>query len=553
MMLGLISLSVFGANTFNKEVDAFKEGLQTKIEADIKNFLGKEGEFDVIVTANLLPEEKSKEVSTFDIGYLPRPFQKDIKETEGLRIKSLSVKVYVYSKVDAPSLKFIKTLVQNHVQGFKADISAQEIVRSIVPPVVPKVEISWWDKFTGDTSNVLKLLGYIVGVASLIFFLVWFKNITSLLSGNILNTMKQIAGEFRPNPTKLIDRKEEIASIRSEDEFYFSLFERNLNIIQKTNLEIPDCLESCIGLDNSRDLKGLRSLIPFLGHESHVHIRYNISHELSNSLLNMKDETPLTPKEFYRWVNNFSERLSVLRIKSATLFERLLPADIMTKLRNIQEGELLESAKKMNQTMVWKIVFEILPYEKSQFLIQQLDEKDMKIIFRKESLKKSEVIKQAQQLLQMCTKMDSIVSGNLDVGILKPIMTILESKRPGEDDLYLESLAEYSAEIIPLVQANIWTSKKIKEVPSDILKEKFLSLDIDQKTDVLMGFKDIYGELFISFVQDAKLKAILQDKMKRSDKMDPESTKQANRSCRSFLMELKKDHEAGVFELSKAS
>ena len=554
LLFSLLSFNAFAANTVNKDVDAFKEGLQSKIEADIKNFLGEGSEFDVIVSAGVASEVKVNQVTSYDIGYLPRPFQKEAKDQEGLKIQNVGVKVYVYSKVDEPSLKFIKTLVQNHVQGFRANITTEKIVRSIVKEAAPKVvEASWWQKFTANPENVLKVLGYVLGFASLVVFLVWFKNVAAGASGSTLNSLKQIASEFKPNPTKLIDRKEEIATRNNEDKFYQSLFERNINIIQKTNLEIPDCLESCIKLNDTKDLKGLRSLIPYLGNESHVHIRYNITSELSSALLNLKDENPLSSRDFFQWVNNFTERLSVLKIKAAALFERLLAPELMTKLKNISESELLEAAKKLNQPMVWKIIFEILPQERSQFLVAQLDEKDMQVIFKKENLKKSEIIKLAQQLLVTCTKLDSFSTEKMDMGILRPIMTILESKRPGEDDKYLESLSEYSAEIIPLVQANIWTAKMIREVPEDVLREKFSTLDIDQKSGLLLGFKDLFGEMFLGFVQDPKLKLILSDKIKSSEKVTPEVTKDAYRTCRSFLTELKRDHDQGMYELSKAA
>jgi hypothetical protein len=554
LLLGLVSFNAFGVNTINKDVDNFKEGLQSKIEADIKNFLGEESEFDVIVSASLASEVKVNEVTSYDIGYLPRPFQKEEKDQEGLKIQNLGVKVYVYSKIDEPSLKFIKTLVQNHAQGFRANITTEKIVRSIVKEAAPKVvEASWWQKFTANPDNVLKVFVYVLGFVSLLVFLIWFKSFATGAGGSTLNSLKQIASDFKPNPTKLIDRKEEIAARNNEDKFYQSLFERNISIIQKTNLEIPDCLESCIKLNDLKDLKGLRSLIPYLGNESHVHIRYNITSELSSALLNLKDENPLSSRDFYQWVNNFTERLSVFKIKSATLFERLLAPELMSNLKNIPESELLEAAKKLNQPMVWKIIFEILPQERSQFLVAQLDEKDMQVIFKKENLKKSEIIKLAQQLLITCTNLDTFSSEKMDLGILRPIMSILESKKPGEDDKYLESLSEYSAEIIPLVQANIWTAKMIREVPEEVLRQKFTLLEIDQKSGLILGFKDLFGEMFLEFVQDPKLKVILSDKFKSSEKVSPEVTKEAYRTCRSFLTELKRDHDQGMYELNKVA
>jgi hypothetical protein len=386
-----------------------------------------------------------------------------------------------------------------------------------------------------------------------VFSLIWLKKTALGISGSTMHSLKDIVNEFKPNPTKIIDRKEEIAQEKNENLFFQSLFERNLNIIQKTNLEIPDCLDVCIKQNDLKDLKGLRALIPYLGNENHVHIRFNISNNLSQALMNLGEDKPLASNEFYRWVNNFTERLSILRIKAATVYERLLPQDLMNKLKRVPESELLEAAKEINQTMVWKIVFEILPEEKSQFLVSQLDEKSMQMIFKNENLRKSDLIDQANRLLAACERIGSRISSNVDMGLLKPIMSILELKKPGEDDTYLQSLSIYSADIIPLVQANLWTSKKITEIPEDMLLDKFMSLDIDQKKDIILGFKDVYGDLFLSFVKDAKLKRILEDEGQSTMNVGSQRTKQAYKTCRTFLADLKRDYDQGKFEIIKAA
>jgi hypothetical protein len=550
----ILSLKLQAAAVITKEVNDFELGLQKKIEKDVRHFLGTESEFNVVVSAVKMPEKQNKEISSFDIGYLPRPFQKEIIEEGGLKLKNLSVKIFVFSEVDDSSLKFLKTLVESHTQGLSAKIEAQKIVRTLKKKEnATQIEPTFMQKVLRNPFFVLKFLAVVIGMILFLISSLWLKNFLSGLTGKTFNSIKEIIQDLKPNPTRMIDRKEEIESVKAENKFYQELFSRNLSIIHKTNLEIPDCLDVCIKKEDLRDIKGLRSLLPFLGHESHVNIRYNISEELSNALLNPKDESPLSSNDFYRWVNSFTERLSVLRIKSATLYEKILSSDTMNKLKSINELDLIEAARTLNQTIIWKIVFEVLPEDRSTFYIEQLDEKEMQMIFKAENLKKSQIIEQADLLIKTCVNMDTSFNLKIDESLLKPLMTILEAKKPGEDDSYLNSLTNFSAEIIPLVQANIWTSRMIKEIPAENLKSAFLELDIDQKLDVIVGFRELYADLFIDFVQDPKLKRILVDETNNSNKITPERIKASYKTCRAFMTSLKKQHDQGSFELVEAA
>ncbi len=591
-----ISISISFASTYNfnrmshQEVTALEQALDLRIKENLKTYLGIDVRYSLFINllSTALPKEAvNAQSNSVDMGYLYVPgVSQNMVSAEFYKVKGAKINLFIYDKVKEQTLDNLKALSLNVIPELPLDVKFTlltepplvEAPKQPPKPVEVKPPKTFKDYVTENMPALFKFLGTIgTAIMALIGFLIFsfvLRDGVAAIANSIQSAKLHLKEEHASaDPKKAttdklgekngIDavtdstskQKIEVGTAKSnpEDEFSISAkFHDKLSMIRKTIKDRPQALLKSVS-DQSRDLKGLKRLIPLLVEDERKILKDSLNDEIL-SQMERETSTPLSEMEFQSWVSEFVEKLILNSLKKGNYFTTILEDKFVNILSNTDTETLLQAAKKTKGSLALKIILDFLSPSITKKIMASISMDQWSHILNDKIPALEEINQQAQEIVRTIEFLKANPGENNDMHlnkvIMPPIVNFISDKDLGEDDKFIDQIAAISPAFAKRVREQVWTPKILLQVPRVYLANMVRDLEPDDKVLLAIGLPLDISNLMLSFIPDGKSKAIIEDQVKRlRAKANPEKEQQAKELCRIFIAQLRDDEKSGKFRL----
>ena len=573
------------ASYTKSELQELENNLSQKIKTNISEYLDNGSGFSVSINFRLkksappvaTPKAKTASNAPKDMGYLIVPAVQDTPAAaermpasqNTFDIQSATVMVFVYSQYPDAFIKNIKAVIKGVTDGQSFPSTIKFSYLPSPPPKVtpaekdkaatpaaakdaPVPQKGVWDYLRENGMPIAIVLGSLLfGIAMIVGFTV-FSNFFKSSAMAVANSIQ----EFNKSSVKETSSDKSDASPLMAEPVDSTSFDRNLKIIGNVVEKSPHVFISAIS-ERHNDYVGLKKLIPNFVASGETQIQDIFSGKIIAKIEESSEQAKnMSTGEFYSWLDQFVERLTLNHLKKGNRFTRLIDTDIVNNLYGIESEKLTNYAINKNSSLVFKLVMDFLPPDSAKNLFERLTPDQWELVLDERDMNAENINKAATDLYREISEMkhqDTLginAKEALEEVLVAPISSYLYSKSLSEYDEYFNQIVKASPEIGHKIQEKIWSPSLILRVPEDYLKKKMVSCNLNEREYLLIGFSQEISSRLSECVPEGKMKQVLLDGVAKSQgKYSKEKLAAAETYCKKFLNSLRESCNRGEFAI----
>lgn len=552
------------------EIKKLEEKFRGEIETGVREYLGPQQKFKVyvqIVGKKKTEEKKAINFNDKEFGYLSvADSYQNIRVYEKIFVKNISIDVFVYDSVEKGVENNIRKIASGAVKGFQSKVTI-----SIMPSPIAKVEpanIADFDikKFLLEhASDIFKLFSSVFLGGVLLFGLY-------LLAKALVTAFKTMGDAVKSSTDKYTHQQqinqeltkeeknkedEKIAQQKNEEAFNNQLalqFERNIDIV-KSCIKISPHVFKQVLIRKDENLRGLKSLLPLI-----VELTDKLKESISVDVWKKLEEIDgINEGVFNRWLNTFSEDLSVAQMTENGYFSHAVDHVLLERVYAAKFSHLVDAAIKINTSILYKFIFDFLPSEESVSLMECFSEETWKIVLTERNVNANDLNNDIKEMLKV---VDGFVEKEKyeinDQGMSRilssPISFFIESKSFEESEEFFNIISTSAPDVANLFRSKFWTPQMFFRIPEDYLMEKFSTMKMELRGQVLLGISSDVRLYLLSLIPEGRVMTIMTEQYNNNlENLNQKMKEDSFVAAKEFLKALKVDHGAGKYALKEES
>lgn len=569
---------------FDPEAEKIAQSIEQSILRNVQGFLG--ADIPIMIHVEMLPvdapvsaedDDGKNKGDTLDLGYVEAmpPVKKDRSQAEEDVPKYGGVRVYVGlpSKLSDDQIEAVKNLVRTSAKSLSPKIRIVPLDKVETPKPKPSTDAernpasetgpSAFERLLQKYGALLPLLGALVVGAGLVFG-AWM----------LLAAFKQIARgiqDFRfpnmgGNPDKpfVLEHKNGADAAMPErprtpppPTDRSRAYLRNLKTLRTELARNPMSLLRCLS-ETEEDLNGIRWLLPQLSESEQEATKSLLGADRMQKIGALSKDSAENWDSF-GWLENLVQTLTFKRLSIRSALESALPSEDLVRLAKMP-AEQLQAVVPADDVLALRIVLEVLPAERGLELLRKATDKVWEGLIQQAWPAAEELKATATRLLAAAATPTDAATPAQNSGraeffsqiLLEPTLALLSEKAPGDDDVFLESLARKDRGFAELVRSRFWTAGTLSRISDEVLRAPIAALPPKAKAALLVALPDAVSERFTGLLPAGMGKTIAVDQSRKiRERNDAQEIAACRAELRAFLNELQAAADRGEFELTK--
>ncbi len=542
----LLSFGIFGQDNLQysrSELRLLENSVTTEIKNNLTEYLGRDSKFSISTKINFKTPRNTIVGSSDDFGYLIFPKAEDMVMGKVLEITQVAVKVFLYENYS----KQLKQNIEAIANGVTSGLGTSTKIEFVI---FESPGVSFFNSFKDYSLPAAILFGAIVLAFSLItVVLVFFRMFK--------NSPLSMTEEMRDMParSKASSTVSGNVGVKESDK---ENFERNIEVVKSVLQKNPYVLTTVLS-SSDQDYMGLKKLMPsIMGLDSEI-----IKGVFTDKVILKIEEAQRTSKkmdkaDFYMWFDSFVEKLSLQELKGGNRYLKSIDSKNVSKIYAIEPEVLIDYALNKKSGLIYKLVLLFLPDDIAKNLFDKFSANEWSMVLNEDGVSVDNINRAAAELVEtvQVVKKDEVndiqSKEALEEALIIPLVSYLSTKQLADYDNFLNQLNKFSPSIGEKITEKMWTPSIITKIPSNYLGSLLKSMDINERENLIIGFPSEISALLMNNLPEGRIKQVVVEMSQRpKESFSKDFLTSAERSCKSFLTDLKVSHDNKEFELRK--